>query len=91
MSSGKPPGLYILNPDMHIVELNKFNEKRSICTGAPEMREATVVTADLIIRFLKKTIPVKEIIIITVTIINFFIGTSLLTNALIDNQWGRSE
>jgi hypothetical protein len=51
MPSGKPLGLYILNPDMCIVELKMFKEKLSIFTGAPVMLEAAFVTTDLMIRF----------------------------------------
>jgi hypothetical protein len=77
MPSGKPLGLYILNPDMCIVELTIFNEKPSICIGAPVMREAAVVTTDLIIRFLKIVIHAKEMTTIPSHIINFFIRTYL--------------
>jgi hypothetical protein len=77
MPSGKPLGLYILNPDMCIVELKIFNEKPSICTGAPVMREADVVPTDLIIRFIKIVIHTKEMATIPGTIRNFFINTSL--------------
>jgi hypothetical protein len=61
---------------MCIVELKRFNEKPSICTGAPVMREAAVVTADLIIRFLKIAMPAKKITTIPDTIRNFFITIS---------------
>ena len=50
-----------------------FNEKLSICTGAPVILEATTVTADLIIWFLIIAIHTKEKTTIPSHIRNFFI------------------
>jgi len=77
MSFGKPLGLYILKPDMCIVELKIFSEKLSICIGAPMMREVAEVTTDLIIRFLEIVTHTKKMTIMPNTIKNFFINISL--------------
>ena len=88
MPQGKPLGLYILNPDICTVELKIFNEKPSICTGAPVMREAVVVTTDLIIRFLKIVMQTKEMAAIPAH--KKFLHKRLPrpTNALTNHQWG---
>lgn len=75
MPSGKPLGLYILNPVIWTVEVKIFIEKLSICTDAPVMPVAVVVTTDLIIRSLKIDMPTKEMSTIPSTIRNFFIST----------------